>query len=229
MQSGRCDVIIGVGLALMRQTSSTRPSVRWPPSRPCRWGFSMCPGVECSIVQLPRTERSLWAQLSHLHRPHSLWPTSPLRLQLSTAACTYECSCQQLLTRASKATPTHAYSAIVTGLQYASVRYPCLRESAAARMCVCGALPAAALGSRKATQLLLCTSVLQQLPASARQKPSVLAHVLPGAAQDIKFNVHAHPTLSEVLDELFKQAHVEAPTKRPDPKPASMHRLPVAA
>ncbi|GAX74290.1 hypothetical protein CEUSTIGMA_g1739.t1 [Chlamydomonas eustigma] len=29
--------------------------------------------------------------------------------------------------------------------------------------------------------------------------------------QDIKFNVHAHPTLSEVLDELFKQAHVETP------------------
>ena len=28
--------------------------------------------------------------------------------------------------------------------------------------------------------------------------------------QDIKFNVHAHPTLSEVLDELFKGAHVEA-------------------
>lgn len=28
--------------------------------------------------------------------------------------------------------------------------------------------------------------------------------------QDIKFNVHAHPTLSEVLDELFKQAHVGA-------------------
>lgn len=28
--------------------------------------------------------------------------------------------------------------------------------------------------------------------------------------QDIKFNVHAHPTLSEVLDELFKQAHVDA-------------------
>ena len=27
--------------------------------------------------------------------------------------------------------------------------------------------------------------------------------------QDIKFNVHAHPTLSEVLDELFKAAHVE--------------------
>lgn len=26
---------------------------------------------------------------------------------------------------------------------------------------------------------------------------------------DIKFNVHAHPTLSEVLDELFKQAHTE--------------------
>ena len=33
--------------------------------------------------------------------------------------------------------------------------------------------------------------------------------------QDIKFNVHAHPTLSEVLDELFKGAHVEhaAPAK----------------
>eukprot|EP00798_Chlamydomonas_sp_ICE-L_P022242 gene22242-29311_t len=26
---------------------------------------------------------------------------------------------------------------------------------------------------------------------------------------DLKFNVHAHPTLSEVLDELFKQAHTE--------------------
>lgn len=55
-----------------------------------------------------------------------------------------------------------------------------------------------------------------------------LTDALPGL-QDIKFNVHAHPTLSEVLDELFKQAHMEAPTKRPDPKPASMHRLPVAA
>ena len=33
--------------------------------------------------------------------------------------------------------------------------------------------------------------------------------------QDIKFNVHAHPTLAEVLDELFKGAHVEraAPAK----------------
>uniref|UniRef100_A0A061RMU0 Dihydrolipoyl dehydrogenase n=2 Tax=Tetraselmis sp. GSL018 TaxID=582737 RepID=A0A061RMU0_9CHLO len=30
---------------------------------------------------------------------------------------------------------------------------------------------------------------------------------------DIKFNVHAHPTLSEVLDELFKQAHTDAPAK----------------
>ncbi|GLI61324.1 hypothetical protein VaNZ11_003681 [Volvox africanus] len=29
--------------------------------------------------------------------------------------------------------------------------------------------------------------------------------------QDIKFNVHAHPTLSEVLDELFKGAHLDAP------------------
>lgn len=31
------------------------------------------------------------------------------------------------------------------------------------------------------------------------------------APQDIKFCVHAHPTLSEVLDELFKGAHVEGP------------------
>jgi dihydrolipoamide dehydrogenase len=30
--------------------------------------------------------------------------------------------------------------------------------------------------------------------------------------QDIKFAVHAHPTLSEVLDELIKSAHVDAPS-----------------
>lgn len=36
--------------------------------------------------------------------------------------------------------------------------------------------------------------------------------------QDIKFNVHAHPTLSEVLDELFKQAHIEAPAAKPAAK-----------
>ena len=39
--------------------------------------------------------------------------------------------------------------------------------------------------------------------------------------QDIKFNVHAHPTLSEVLDELFKQAHVaklDRAEVRPDKK-----------
>ncbi len=35
-------------------------------------------------------------------------------------------------------------------------------------------------------------------------------HVLSWCVQDIKFNVHAHPTLSEVLDELFKGAHVDA-------------------
>jgi len=36
------------------------------------------------------------------------------------------------------------------------------------------------------------------------------------SVQDIKFNVHAHPTLSEVLDELFKAAHLEkAPAKTP--------------
>mmetsp|Transcript_8484 Transcript_8484/g.24316 ORF Transcript_8484/g.24316 Transcript_8484/m.24316 type:complete len:579 (-) Transcript_8484:1271-3007(-) len=38
---------------------------------------------------------------------------------------------------------------------------------------------------------------------------------------DIKFNVHAHPTLSEVLDELFKQAHTEpAPVKAATAKAA---------
>lgn len=37
--------------------------------------------------------------------------------------------------------------------------------------------------------------------------------------QDIKFNVHAHPTLSEVLDEVFKGAHVDGPAA-PAAKPA---------
>lgn len=42
------------------------------------------------------------------------------------------------------------------------------------------------------------------------QADEMLALVL----QDIKFNVHAHPTLSEVLDELFKGAHIDkAPSK----------------
>ncbi|KAK4406748.1 Dihydrolipoyl dehydrogenase 2, chloroplastic [Sesamum angolense] len=38
--------------------------------------------------------------------------------------------------------------------------------------------------------------------------------------QDIKFAVHAHPTLSEVLDELFKSAKVKTkPSLSPEPKP----------
>ena len=38
-------------------------------------------------------------------------------------------------------------------------------------------------------------------------------------SQDLKFSVHTHPTLSEVLDELIKTSHVEAPAqKRPEPK-----------
>ncbi|KAK9823539.1 hypothetical protein WJX72_003553 [[Myrmecia] bisecta] len=45
--------------------------------------------------------------------------------------------------------------------------------------------------------------------------------------QDIKFNVHAHPTLSEVLDELFKGAHVEKQT-RANIKPEAA-KVPVAA
>mmetsp|Transcript_11113 Transcript_11113/g.28097 ORF Transcript_11113/g.28097 Transcript_11113/m.28097 type:complete len:193 (-) Transcript_11113:106-684(-) len=33
--------------------------------------------------------------------------------------------------------------------------------------------------------------------------------------QELKFNVHAHPTLSEVLDELFKHADVDKPKGKP--------------
>jgi len=33
--------------------------------------------------------------------------------------------------------------------------------------------------------------------------------------QDIKFAVHAHPTLAEVLDELFKGARVGTPSAHP--------------
>merc|ERR1712060_521621 len=36
--------------------------------------------------------------------------------------------------------------------------------------------------------------------------------------QDLKFNVHAHPTLSEVLDELFKHAEVDPPAAAPKQK-----------
>ena len=47
-------------------------------------------------------------------------------------------------------------------------------------------------------------------------------------SHDIKFNVHAHPTLSEVLDELFKQAHLEK-VDRPDAKPAAAQKMPQEA
>lgn len=46
---------------------------------------------------------------------------------------------------------------------------------------------------------------------------------------DIKFNVHAHPTLSEVLDEVFKQAHVDAPASAASTKPVAAAKQPVAA
>lgn len=46
--------------------------------------------------------------------------------------------------------------------------------------------------------------------------------------QDIKFNVHAHPTLSEVLDELFKGAHVDGP-KAASNSAAAKEKQPVAA
>lgn len=38
--------------------------------------------------------------------------------------------------------------------------------------------------------------------------PSHNLRLAPMNVQDVKFAVHAHPTLSEVLDELFKAAHV---------------------
>lgn len=47
--------------------------------------------------------------------------------------------------------------------------------------------------------------------------------------QDIKFNVHAHPTLSEVLDELFKQAHVDAPAAATPAAAKAGAKQPVAA
>ncbi|KAL6545083.1 Dihydrolipoyl dehydrogenase 2, mitochondrial [Orobanche hederae] len=44
--------------------------------------------------------------------------------------------------------------------------------------------------------------------------------------QDIKFAVHAHPTLSEVLDELFKSAKVEMkPSLSPETKPPHIVKL----
>lgn len=47
--------------------------------------------------------------------------------------------------------------------------------------------------------------------------------------QDIKFNVHAHPTLSEVLDELFKQAHVDGPAAAAPAAAKAGAKQPVAA
>lgn len=47
--------------------------------------------------------------------------------------------------------------------------------------------------------------------------------------QDIKFNVHAHPTLSEVLDELFKQAHVDGPAAATPAAAKAGAKQPVAA
>ncbi|KAI8464625.1 MAG: dihydrolipoamide dehydrogenase plastid precursor [Monoraphidium minutum] len=46
---------------------------------------------------------------------------------------------------------------------------------------------------------------------------------------DIKFCVHAHPTLSEVLDELFKQAHVDGKGAGAHSSSAAKEKQPVAA
>lgn len=43
-----------------------------------------------------------------------------------------------------------------------------------------------------------------------RNDQSLNLHITICTLQDIKFAVHAHPTLSEVLDELFKAAKVRA-------------------
>ncbi len=47
--------------------------------------------------------------------------------------------------------------------------------------------------------------------------------------QDIRFNVHAHPTLSEVLDELFKGAHVAHAKPAKAPAALDTAKQPVAA
>lgn len=48
--------------------------------------------------------------------------------------------------------------------------------------------------------------------------------------QDIKFAVHAHPTLSEVLDELIKSAHVNPPSSSSNSSAAKAGaKQPVAA
>lgn len=39
--------------------------------------------------------------------------------------------------------------------------------------------------------------------------------------QDIKFNVHAHPTVSEVIEILVHQCHVEGPAAAAASKPAA--------
>lgn len=57
----------------------------------------------------------------------------------------------------------------------------------------------------------------------------VVSPVFLPALQDIKFNVHAHPTLSEVLDELFKQAHVDAPAAATPAAAKAGAKQPVAA
>ncbi len=53
-----------------------------------------------------------------------------------------------------------------------------------------------------------CDYVYSALPPTC-VRPQYYILVRHCCPQDIKFNVHAHPTLSEVLDELFKGAHVD--------------------
>lgn len=69
--------------------------------------------------------------------------------------------------------------------------------------------------------MLVAVQASRQLPLNLRRDPctpALSSHAVTFSAvcsscrsfpQDIKFNVHAHPTLSEVLDELFKGAHVD--------------------
>lgn len=54
-------------------------------------------------------------------------------------------------------------------------------------------------------------------------KPAHLMHLLhPHLLQDIKFNVHAHPTVSEVIEMLMHGAHVDLPKAGAAPgKPAA--------
>lgn len=81
------------------------------------------------------------------------------------------------------------------------------------------------------TWLAACADTLEMCLPRGWCLLSLPLHNLKSAywtVQDIKFNVHSHPTLSEVLDELFKQGHLEK-LDRPDAKPKVAQKMPQEA